>query len=347
MIHLVSLADEAFVPGLSLTMISSLLFLPKTESVTFHILSGLLTKASIDYLEKISSRYHSKCELVFHHISPDDFKGWKPGPNNSMMTYARLLLGSLLPTTSKVLYIDSDMIVLSNLMELWEMPMHGKMILAARGGAEATLSGDCPWELTPQEKQLPYINAGIMVMDLDQWRARLIEQEVKNIVCSEMIFTCYDQTILNYLLRYDISLFPMEWNWQGRIFSTKEASSIKLIHFITPKKPWFWWSDDPRFQLWRAFYKKYLGSPLQLFFKQKAWSGLCYGLFESVIRDCDFLRWFYIVFLKFLLVLKKKHPEKAPLKVIYDYYTTGLGGKKGKEEFQNSRSVFSTLRRRF
>lgn len=347
MLHFVSLADEAFVPGLCVTIVSSLLYLPKTESVTFHILSGNLTLATREQLEQLAHQHHKKCDLIFHEIRHNDFKDWKPGPNNSMMTYARLLLGSLLPTVSKVLYIDSDIIVLSNLMELWNMPMNGKMILAARGGANAILSGDCPWNLTEEEKLLPYINAGIIVIDLDQWRAHSVEKQIKKIVCSDMNFTCYDQTILNYLLRHQIGLFSMDWNWQGRIFSEEEAETIHVIHFITPKKPWFWWSGDPRFTLWRTFYKKYLGSPLQLFAKQKAWSGLFYGLFETMMRRHQLLRWCYVSLLKLQLATRKSDPSKNSLKTIYDYYTTGLGGERGQEEFQNSRSVLSALLRRF
>lgn len=347
MIHLVSAADEAFIPGLCVTLASTLFSLPPAEEVTFHILSGHLAPSSIAYLEKIARFHHPHCKLLFHQINHADFKNWKPGPNNSMMTYARLLLGSLLPSISKVLYLDSDIIVLSNIMELWEMPMHGKIILAARGGAHAMLPSDCPWELTPAEQQLPYINAGIMLLDLDQWRTRSIEEEVQKALSSKRNFVRHDQTILNYLLRYDIGLFSMDWNWQGRIFSEQEASSIKIIHFITSKKPWRWWNGDPRFQLWRSFYKKQLGSPLQLFFKQKAWDGFFYGVFESLMLHCPLLRRLYTSLLKCFLALKKNSSEAASLLVIYEYYTTGLGGERGVKELQQTRSVLSTLLRRF
>lgn len=347
MIHLVSAADESYAPGLCVTVASSLVFLSPAKSVTFHILNGGLAATTLEHLQALCKSSHPRCLLVFHDINPQAFQGWQPGPNNSMMAYARLLLGSLLQA-SKMIYLDADMIVLSDLVELWTTPMNGKIILAARGGEHAILSGDCPWKLSSEEKILPYINSGVMIIDLDQWRLRSIEQEIKELVHrSRMNLACYDQTILNYLLRHDIGLLPMSWNWQGRLLSEAQAASAKIIHFITPKKPWFWWSDDDRFCLWRAFYNLYFGSPFQLFIQQKAWRGLFYGVFETTLRRYPLLRWCYIQFLSLTLItLAKMRRDVRSIQITWDYYTKGLGGKRGDEEFKNSRSVLPTLLRR-
>ena len=343
MIHLVTSADEAYAPGLLITVISTLRSLSASEEVTFHILNGGLALDSIKQLRLLSAKTHQRSSLIFHQIREENFLLWKPRPKGPIMAYARLLLGSLVEA-SKIIYLDSDVIVLGDLVELWNTPMNGNVMMACRGGESATLRDDAPWSLLPGEEEFPYFNSGVILLDLDAWRTQKIEEQVIELVAeSAVVYRFYDQTILNYLLRYQTGILPMTWNWQGRITTIDQATSINIIHFIMPKKPWFWWCGDLRFNLWRSLYTNSIGSPLKLFLKNNAFSGLFFGNFEIVIRRYPWLRAIYV---RLLIILSAWKKNNVTSQITKHYYTEGLGGRSGDVEFKKNQPALNILQRR-
>lgn len=334
MIHLVTGADDAYAPGLFVTVASSLAALPATEKVTFHILDGGLTARSIGKLRTLCLENHADCLLVFHEINQHNFQNWRPGPHGSMMTYARLLLGSLIKA-NKVIYLDSDMLVLGDLNELWKIPMHGMMALGCNDGRIPKLGDDSPLPLSREEEGLPYINAGLIVLDLDQWRLQKMEEQVLALMSKDaVVYNWWDQTILNYLLRHQIGIIPIYWNWQDRTLPVHEAASVKVIHYKS-KKPWFWWSGDIRFRIWRSFYRKLIGSPLRLFLTNHSCGGFFYGIFETQIRRHPLLRKIYVHLLVMASALRKSSSAQATIA----FYTQGLGGSSGDVEFAKKQPV--------
>lgn len=342
MIHLVTASDEAYLPGLKVTVVSSLLSVEVSEEVTVHILDGGLRPFSIKQLRELCAKIHQKSSLVFHHINQEMFSGWRPGPHGSMMTYARLLLGSLIDA-SRVIYLDVDMLVLGNLKEIWDTPMKGLMALGCYDGRIAKLGDDSPWSLSEKEKELPYVNAGFLLLDLEQWRAqKMEEQALASVSDQSAVYQWWDQTILNYLLRDSLGFLPRNWNWQERTISLSDASEINLIHFKS-KKPWFLWSGDLRFRLWRSFYQTYIGSVEKLFCTNGAWKGFFHGIFEIQIRRHSWFRRIYVQGLTILSIFKKKKTSLEYIKATINYYTEGLGGKKGDTEFAKNQPALKKI----
>lgn len=343
MIHLATATDDAYAPGLCITMVSALRSLSLSEEVVFHVIDGGLKPDSIQNIKDLSGKHHPRCKIIFHKINKQIFDGWQPGPNNSMMAYARLLLGSIIDA-GKVIYLDADTLILSDLSKLWNTPMNGMVVLASRGGENATLKDDCPWSLPPGEENLPYFNSGIIVFDLNQWRIQGKEmQAVQLLSGAPTVYRFHDQTILNYMLRHQVGLLSMTWNWQERITSEKQASSVKIIHFITQKKPWFWWSGDLRFRLWRSFYATFIGSPLKLFMVGGALSGFLFGNFEIQIRRHPWMRAIYVRFLIISCIFKKSESSAKAAFLKRHYYTQGLGGKMGDAELKRNQALLKTL----
>lgn len=345
MIHLVTAADEAYAPGLLVTVASALHGLSEVEEVTLHILDGGLMSASVQKVKSLAAAMHQRSVILFHHVNQEGFKGWRPGPHGSMMTYARLLLGSIIDA-DKVIYLDVDMLVIGNLQEVWETPMNGMMALGCYDGRISKLGDDSPLPLSTEEKECRYVNAGFLLLDLQQWRAEKMEEQALSLVNNEsVVYRWWDQTMLNYLLRYRLGFLPHVWNWQERTISVSDAALVKLIHFKA-QKPWFLWSGDLRFRLWRSFYQKFIGSTLMLFLRTRQYQGLLYGIFETSVRRHRIVHYFYSCFLEGISFFQHEQSALDKLQEKKEYYTKGLGGKKGMAEFQKKQPALKKLLQR-
>lgn len=346
MMHLATAANEAYAPGLQAMVVSALHSLSLSEKVIFHILDGGLTSASREQLQTLCKKNHQCCKVAFYHIDQQKFQHWRLGPNRSLMTYARLLLGSLVKA-EKVIYLDADLIVLGDLYELWNAPMQGMVLLGCCGLETSKLGDDSPWQLLPGEEKLPYLNGGLLIFDLNQWRLQKMEEQAMALLSNRMMFyRFHDQTVLNYLLRHQVGVLPLIWNWQRKIATSEEASSIKIIHFITSRKPWFFWSGDIRSKLWRSFYQTYIGSTVNFFLSKRGSYSLLYGIFENQIRRYSWLRAAYVRYLIIACALRKPGLLLETAKIRKHYYTRGLGGELGSGEFEKNKPLLRILLKR-
>ena len=87
---------------------------------------------------------------------------------------ARLLLDQLLPSElNKILYLDGDTINISSLTKLWNLDM-GNCVLGAC--IEATINQTYRENLGM--KNLPYVNAGVLLINLKKWRDEKIGAKI-------------------------------------------------------------------------------------------------------------------------------------------------------------------------
>lgn len=175
---------------------------------------------------------------VFGHVSP--------------ATYSRLLIPDLLPSAiTKTIYLDSDIVVLGDVGELWGLDMAGAPLLAAQdeGLVLGSAGGVAVRELgLPPEAK--YLNAGVMVMDLTQWRREEIHRRVMAYLRQYRDrVQFWDQDGINAILATRWREIGREWNVRvcpqltesGRTF--EEACEdlrlrAKLIHYASSVKPW-------------------------------------------------------------------------------------------------------------
>jgi len=255
-IHLTTAANENYAPGLLVMVASALTSLDPSAAITIHVFNGGLSSNSLKTLERICKTVHPHGSLVNIPFDESFFKGVTVGPGNSFMCYTRLLLGTMIDC-EKAIYLDSDILVLRDLKEVWEMDMQGKTSLVCKDDRIPTISFDCPWPLDEKSRNIPYFNSGLMVIDLNQWRRKSIESEsLKLARSSECKF--YDQTILNYILRDDVAFINNHWNWQAVSEPEKEP---KNYHFVERQKPWSSYRGELRCQLWRLYYSTFVGAP--------------------------------------------------------------------------------------
>jgi lipopolysaccharide biosynthesis glycosyltransferase len=295
-VHITSASNEKYAPGLLLAIASSLYYLDDSVEVTVHILNGGISKKSIGILKKICTKYHSNCSLVLIDFNENIFSGTNIGPGGSFMAYARLMMGSLIQA-EKVIYLDSDMIVLSDLLEVWNLNMEGKLIMGVPNYPPTLLKDDSPLPLTEIEKEYTYINTGFLVVDLVKWRANDIESEALKIAKN---FRCewFDQTIINYICRNNIVLLDERWNWQAD--SVLEYAQVirGVIHCSSTRKPWLYLNITLRDRLWRFLYGRFIGNFLLFSLTRYNLKDTFSELKKLAIRKSSLLRKYYFYFLR-------------------------------------------------
>ena len=128
--------------------------------------------------------------------------------------------------TKRVLYLDSDVIVLRDLRELWDVDLRGAPLAAIaepEGDANAFRH---QWGLP--ECNLGYFNAGVLFIDLERVRAeRLFTAAIDFVERMQPRFS--DQDGLNYALWGRWHPLPIVWNVQR-----KDADPRRSKLFFSP-----------------------------------------------------------------------------------------------------------------
>jgi len=154
----------------------------------------------------------------------------------------RLLLPELLPNLHRVLYLDTDVIVNGDLVPLLQVKMnHAVGVVPSRNDLYWTLlhttwqdqlAGEaCPnyANLTSHGFQInfeTFFNSGVMLLDLDRWRAENLTSLVTEIGGSDLVHWCFaDQLALN-LAFSDGSVDVLDWRWNAHALNSEICQSM-------------------------------------------------------------------------------------------------------------------------
>lgn len=144
-------------------------------------------------------------------------KSYEIGKYISASTYIRLRLPSILKEIDRVLYMDGDVIVQDDLTELFNINM-GENFTMAGSLDYGTCISSLTWDKVDYIRNtLPgyentYINAGVLVMELDKLRKSKFEERCKELYDTRKDFIYADQDIINFAEQRNIKVFPIYWN---------------------------------------------------------------------------------------------------------------------------------------
>jgi lipopolysaccharide biosynthesis glycosyltransferase len=152
--------------------------------------------------------------------------------SGSKLAYVRLEPRKYTQETERLIWIDSDAIVLGSLEALWDLDIDTMPIAAA-----PNMWGN------PNNSQdrNPYLNSGVLVYNMKLWEEeQLSEKLLENARLN--LWGDHDQGALNSFLGGRWKQLDQIWNNPNT-----EDMSTKVMHFISRPKPWE--SSTPN-QLW-------------------------------------------------------------------------------------------------
>jgi len=227
MIEIVVTIEDCYSQHLSV-LLASLKKSNKNNNIKCHIISDFISPKNHRKIKSVVS--NSRICLEFY-IVPDildrDFKVDKHAKNAN---YYRLFLTEILPMNiQKVLYLDSDMLVLSDLAEVWEFDISNNALAAIPFKNEKRANA-----LKIESDQ--YFNSGVMLVNLDFWRKN--NSVLSFLRCMEQssnIIEYWDQDVLNYVFSESVEFLNDKWNY-CEIYDNN--SEINILHFAGAHKPW-------------------------------------------------------------------------------------------------------------
>ncbi|MDD3772988.1 MAG: glycosyltransferase, partial [Weeksellaceae bacterium] len=242
-IPIVFSTNEEYAPYCTTTIASILSNAKENTELEFLILSTGLSQATKNKFEKLKKI--KDCSMEFISVNKKDFMNCPISDHFSIETYFRFKLASFLPMHDKVIYLDSDMIVLKDLSELFETAIdnnYAAMVINSRT------------KNTPKEYQsrldmpvgMPYFNAGLMLINLYQWRKNAIEKKLFEWTkLNTNKIRWVDQDVINVVLGGFIKEVPEIFNLQLTCYKDKETlasfakiEELAIIHYCGPTKPW-------------------------------------------------------------------------------------------------------------
>lgn len=246
--------DNHYAPAASVMLTS--LFL-NNEGVNFNVFAFVngVAEQRLETISKLCEKFSRSVSFV--EIDEKECEIFEISHHFSQAAYFRLFAPSKI-NANKILYLDVDLIVQTDISLLLEMDIQDSIVAGALDRKPSEESK----ERIGLNVDEPYINTGVLLMNLEQWRKQMIMQRLvayygkhKN----QLMWA--DQDLLNKILAGKKFVLDQQWNMlYGDLITGKyklagfEKDSFKgIFHYNTETKPWHSWAKQP----YSALYQKY------------------------------------------------------------------------------------------
>lgn len=208
----------------------------------FFIMSDISEDKFVEITEPFKKKLPTKNLYDICHIKMNnsDFDGVVHDTRVGVSAYYRLKLSSL-TDVDKIIYLDSDLVVLSDINELWNFDTNDYLI----GAVEDKYSDLMTLQANLSDGDT-YINSGVLLMNLKKFREENLEEKIFEKL-REVDNQYSDQDVLNDLCRDKILYLPLKYNLMlttddPNAFPKRKdeyANSLKspfILHYAI--KPW-------------------------------------------------------------------------------------------------------------
>lgn len=256
-IHIALTFDANFWAPAFGTMRSVCLHTRRRGDLVFHLCHRPLPQDQIDDLRELETEFGAT--LKFYDITKSASFNEKIShlPYDKRLTnivYARLLFDELLPPeVERLIYLDSDMMMLAPIEKLWTTDLKGKSLGAVpeRWGAFIATGRDFRNNRDLFDPADPYFNAGLLLIDMEKWRAARVADTIVDFTKKGIMDRIYyDQDFLNILFRDDFYPLDAKWNVIGPDFA-HEGLEVYNLHYVGRSKPWNLVSKVAFFRMYR------------------------------------------------------------------------------------------------
>lgn len=179
----------------------------------------------------------------------------------SLSTFYRLFVAEILPQdVEHAVYLDSDMIVLRSIRELFYIELDEPSLLAAVDHC-APAQGLRMWGAIGGG----YFQAGVLVIPIKRWRERLLSSAfVQAMHAASDKIQWWDQDVLNLVIANNWTRLPIWFNVCHSHLALLEQPEIEerayIIHYSGAHKPWNAYAASPLNHLWDSAYESLFGS---------------------------------------------------------------------------------------
>ena len=262
--HAALAVDRAYVPWAAVAALSCVEH--GGVDVTVHVLhDGSLGG---DDIGRLSSMVEAAGGTLVDHVVDDQRIGALPSiPPYGRVVWLRFLLPEVLPEVSRVLYIDADTLVVSDLAPLMGVDLGG----APLGAVANVVYREHRAHLRDLgfDDYRRFLNSGVLLLDLDRLRAEGTSDELLEVARDRAADLKWpDQDVLNLVFAGRWHALDARWNAQqtlwiepelaadvlGSVAADEARAAPGVLHFEGPDlaKPWHTLNTHPWRGVWRA-----------------------------------------------------------------------------------------------
>ncbi|KAJ6772052.1 GLYCOSYLTRANSFERASE 8 DOMAIN-CONTAINING PROTEIN [Salix koriyanagi] len=248
--------DVTYLRGSVAGVLSVLQHAACPENVVFHFIashrrSDLLRTITSTFPYQTFHLYHFNTDLVKGKISSSIRRAL-----DQPLNYARIYLADLLPmSVRRIVYFDSDLIVVDDVAKLWNIKL-GAHVLGAPEYCHANFTNyfnyrfwsNPAYAAALRGRRACYFNTGVMVIDLGKWREGKYTEKLEYWMKVQKKYRIYELGSLPpFLLVFagDVEGVEHRWNQHGLGGDNLEGlcrdlhpGPVSLLHWSGKGKPW-------------------------------------------------------------------------------------------------------------
>ncbi|TGN52618.1 hypothetical protein E4L95_16210 [Paracoccus liaowanqingii] len=266
-INIVFASDAAYLPYTSVTLTSILKNYTGSQLINvFLLLDKPLSEDDKNKIEQLKNIHDFN--LLDIAVDATEYNDIRTSAGISVATYYRLKLGEILPAhVEKAVYLDSDLIVLESIENLYNEPLDKNLFAGVEDSISLTYNGRFGIPIGGR-----HINAGVVLIDVRLMREINFSEIVEKFInINQYRITLGDQQIIAELFYNSIKYVPIRWNVHGSMFTPgwvpqtaglqNEIDPVEaeqaiaypaIIHYTLSRKPWLSW-EHPKTALWYKY----------------------------------------------------------------------------------------------
>ncbi|XP_057774738.1 probable galacturonosyltransferase-like 9 [Salvia miltiorrhiza] len=260
-VHVAMTLDSEYLRGSIAAVHSVLRHASCPEEIFFHFIATefdpasprVLTRTVKSVFPSLSFKlYIFRQDAVMNLIS----SSIRPALENPL-NYARNYLGDMIdPCVKRVIYLDSDLVLVDDIWKLWEISIPDTKVIGAPEYCHTNFTKyftDSFWSDPGLRRVFGwrrpcYFNTGVMVMDLEKWREGQFRKKIENWMEVQRKKRIYELGSLPpFLLVFGGNVEPIDHRWnQHGLGGDNVAGScralhpgpVSLLHWSGKGKPW-------------------------------------------------------------------------------------------------------------
>lgn len=233
-------ANDRYLCGLLMAILTVLRSSRDEVFIRINVIDGGLSDESLQILKE-SVKVFSKCILCVHSCDVELFRKIAEGGKRHISMFFRLDLPRILEC-DKVIYIDSDVLVLRDITHFFDCVGHPKEPIAAVQDWETpSLSADSyeMARLCGLENVTSYFNSGVLVLDLDRLRQDCFTEHAVEVLAKVgHMSKFHDQTAFNIIYSEQWADLGATWNTPSWHFDKSFDNRLPGIVHYTNSAPW-------------------------------------------------------------------------------------------------------------
>ena len=252
-INIVLATDKNYAQHAAVTITSILCNTTQQSNIQFYIIDDNIDDDNKTKLQDTVKQFNSN--IIFVKIPENSLNQVFVSGGITRAAYFRLAIPNILPkTVNKVIYLDCDLIVLDDIVNLWNLDMCQKPVAATEDFGILSSTSKCrEKEINLNwKKEYSYFNSGVLLIDVMLWRKNNYASQLIELVQTHK-FRHHDQDALNYLFMNNWTSLPLCWNVIPPVFNMnlsiiknkimrqnalKALNNISIIHYAGGYNPW-------------------------------------------------------------------------------------------------------------